>query len=433
MEAKPGDSVKVTTLSEEVNGTLMPSGTLDSGFVVLKLDSGYNIGISKNKIKKIELISWLEEKKAGKKEELSQKNLPKISILHTGGTIASKVDYRTGGVSARFTEQELLALFPELAEVAHINSKLMRNMFSEDMRFSHYNIMAKEIEHEIQNGAEGVIVTHGTDTLHYTAAALSFMLEGLRVPVMLVGAQRSSDRGSSDAGLNLLSAAYFITQSDFAGVATCMHETISDDDCLILPGLKSRKMHTSRRDAFRPINTAAIARVNFGMKKVSFFTHTYEKKGKSSLRLALMDDTLKIGILKMHPNMFREEFAMYEKFNGLILEGTGLGHAPVNEIDEFTGEHKKILSEIAKLAERMPVVMTPQTIYGRIQMDVYSTGRDLQQAGVVGNLSDMTPETAFIKLAWLLSNYPETEVRKLMTQNLRGEITERTEDRTFLI
>ncbi len=427
MEAKPGDLVKVNTISEEISGILMPG---DEGYAVVKLESGYNIGIGKSSIKSIELVSKLEEKAHPAKKETVQKNLPKISILHTGGTIASKVDYRTGGVSARLTEEELLTMFPELREIASISSKLIRNMFSEDMRFAHYNIMAGEIEKELKQGAEGVIVTHGTDTLHYSAAALAFILEGLKAPVILVGAQRSSDRGSSDAGLNLISAAYFIANSDFAGVAICMHENTSDEDCLILPGLKSRKMHTSRRDAFRPVNTSSAARVNFGQKKISFFGN-YQKREKGLPEIKPINEKLKIGILKAHPNMHAQEFSAYEGYDGLVVEGTGMGHAPINEIDEFTGEHKKILQEIARLAARMPVVMTPQTIYGRIQMDVYSTGRDLQSAGVLGNMLDMTPETAFIKLAWLLSNHPK-EAKELIGKNIRGEITERTEDRTFL-
>lgn len=433
MDAKPGDTVKVVTSDEELNGILMPAGEFDRDVIVIKLDSGYNIGISSKKIKKIELIGKLAEKKESKVEEKQQKNLPKISILHTGGTIASKVDYKTGGVSARFTEQELLGMFPELKNIASISSKLIRNMFSEDMRFAHYNIMAKEVEKELKSGAEGIIITHGTDTLHYTSAALSFMLEGLKIPVILVGAQRSSDRGSSDAELNLISAAYFIADSDFAGVAACMHENMNDEDCLILPALKMRKMHTSRRDAFRPINAKPIARVNYGEKKISFLDKNYVKKGKGSMKLKLMNEKLKIGIVKVHPNMFADEFKSYANFDGLVIEGTGLGQSPVNEIDEFTPEHQKILDEIKKLAAKMPVVMSPQTIYGRIQMDVYSTARKLQLAGVEGNLSDMTPETSFVKLAWLLSNYPKEEAKKLFVQNLRGEITERTEKETFMV
>ena len=436
---KPGDLVEVITSSEILRGTLLQSPELEKDVVIIKLSSGYNIGINKGKIRKISLVQQppgKEEKPAAAaaKKEDSQKNLPKISILHTGGTIASKVDYRTGGVVARFTPEEILEMFPELKGIASIDSHLIRNMWSEDMRFAHYNLMAKEIAKEAAKGFDGVIITHGTDTMHYSSAALAFALEGLGIPVILVGAQRSSDRGSTDAATNLVSAAYFIANSDFAGVAICMHENMSDGAALILPAAKTRKMHTSRRDAFRPINTTAIARVDFEARNISFLTSSYSKKDRQSkLKLKLFDEKLKVGILKTHPNMHPAEFAAYKNFDGLVIEGFALGQAPINQVDEFTTEHKKNLSEISALCKKLPVVMASQSIYGRLQMNVYSTARDLQAAGVVGNPSDMTPETAFIKLAWLLSNYKKQEVRELITKNLRGEITERTEAGAFLV
>lgn len=439
---KPGDFVEVVTSEETVKGTLLQSPELEKGVVIIKLVSGYNIGISKDKIKKISLVQQPQQKEREEKEtpaaaattKKTPSKLPKISILHTGGTIASKVDYRTGGVIARFTPQEILEMFPELKEIAEIDSRLIRNMWSEDMRFAHYNLMAKEVVKEAAKGADGVIITHGTDTLHYSSAALAFASEGIGIPVILVGAQRSSDRGSTDAATNLISAAYFIANSDFAGVAICMHENMSDTSSLVLPATKTRKMHTSRRDAFRPINTAAIARVDYENRNISFFTKDHQKKDKGrKLRLKLFNEKLKVGILKTHPNMYAEELEAYKGFDGLVIEGFALGQAPINQVDEFTAEHKKILAAIAALCKKMPVMMASQSIYGRLQMNVYSTARDLQAVGVIGNLSDMTPETTFIKLAWLLSNYKKAEVKELITRNLRGEITERTESASFLI
>ncbi len=435
-QPKTGDYVEVATSEETVKGILLESPELEKNVAIIKLESGYNIGIDRKKIKKISLLPQpaIKEAKAAAKKEKSSGKLPKISILHTGGTIASKVDYRTGGVLSRFTPEEILEMFPELRNIADIDSRLIRNMWSEDMRFAHYNLMAKEVAKEAAKGVDGVIITHGTDTMHYSSAALAFALEGISIPVMLVGSQRSSDRGSTDAALNLISAAYFIAESDFAGVAICMHENMSDATSLILPPTKSRKMHTSRRDAFRPINAAPIARVDFENKSVSLLSKNYvrkEKKGKLSLKL--FNEALRIGIAKTHPNMYADELKAFEKFDGLVLEGFALGQAPINEIDKFTSEHKKILAEIKSLCSMMPVIMASQCIYGRIQMNVYSTARDLQAAGVVGHLSDMTPETAFIKLAWLLSNYTKEETKKLITQNLRGEITERTEPSAFLV
>src|SRR3989344_329315 len=183
-----------------------------------------------------------------------------ISILHTGGTIASKVSPK-GGVSVQYSEKEILRLYPEIKSLANIKSRLIANMFSENMNFSHYNLLAKEIKEEVDKGIDGIIITHGTDTLHYTAASLSFILENLPIPVLFVGAQRSSDRGGSDASLNLVSAVNFINKTYFSGVAICMHSSMEDTSCSILPGLKTRKFHTSRRDAFQAINSKPYALV----------------------------------------------------------------------------------------------------------------------------------------------------------------------------
>ncbi len=416
-----GDLVQVNTDKETFSGRLIPSVNPDT--LVIKLNSGYNIGIKKSKIKKIILLKKFKQEKAKTQKIVYKKNLPTISILHTGGTLASRISYETGAVSAKFTAEEILEMFPELKDIANINSKLISNMFSEDMRFSHYNLIAKEIEKEVKKKVSGIIITHGTDTMHYTSAALSFILEDLGIPVILVGAQRSSDRGSSDSKLNLLCASYFITKTDFSGVAICMHESMSDNACLILPGLKTRKLHSSRRDAFKVINAKPIARVSKD-GNIEFLSN-YEKRSNKSLKLKLINEKLKIGLLKVHPNMYASEIKAYSNFNGLVIEGTGLGHMPINAIDKFTKEHKAILNELKKLAKKIPIVMTTQTLFGNINMNVYSTGRILQQLGILGNYTDILPETAFIKIAWLLSNYKKDHVKQLVGKNLRGEINEK--------
>jgi len=433
MEPKTGDNVLVETKEKQMKGILMPVPESEEDIVILKLESGYNIGIDKKNVKAIKLIKSPVEKKQKPAEIKLNKKLPTVSILHTGGTIASKVDYKTGGVIAKFSPGEIIGMFPELKKIANIKSRKIASMQSEMMRFPHYNLMAKEIEKEIKSGTDGIIITHGTDTMHYTSAALRFILEDLPVPVVLVGSQRSSDRGSSDAGLNLVSACYFIANSDFADVAICMHENMSDESCLILPALKTRKMHTSRRDAFRPVNATPIARVNFNEKNISFMKKEYNKKNNKKLSLKLINEKIKVGLIKTHTNMFAEEFLAYKNFDGLVVEGTGLGHIPNEEIDEYTKENKKIFDSLKEMIKKgLIVVMSSQTIYGRIQMNVYTPMRELQEIGVLGHLSDMTAETTFIKLAWLLSNYKKEEVKGLITKNLKGEISERIEDKTFL-
>ncbi len=434
---KPGDEVHIVTTNDEFSGTLMPTPNYQQGIVVIKLNSGYNIGIEEKSIKKMELVAQHKETKPVEKASEKTKDLPEIAILHTGGTIASKVDYKTGGVISRYSPDELLAMFPELKDMAWVHSRLISNMWSEDMRFAHYNILAREVEKEVKKGVVGVIITQGTDTLHYSAAALAFALENISVPVMFVGSQRSSDRGSSDAAVNVLNAAYFIIemQDKFKGVGICMHESMSDDSCLILPACKTRKMHTSRRDAFRPINARALARVDYRQGKLSVLDKEARqwKAPEGPFALKPFKEELKVGLLKPHVNMYASEVSAFKGFSGLVIEATGLGQMPVNEIDEFTKEHTQIRAAIGKLIESGTVVaFAPQTIYGRLHLDVYKPARELQELGILGHLSDMTPETTLIKLAWLLTNHPK-EVGKLLLKNLRGELGERSEADEFLV
>lgn len=428
-----GSRIAVSKGKNVFEGLLMPSSEPD--ILVMKLDSGYNIGIRFGKGTKIgksekpEPREIIDEEKfelgvhAKPAKQEFDRTKPTISILHTGGTIASRVDYRTGGVVSSFSPEDLLAMFPELKEMANIKTRLVFSIMSESMRFSDYRILAREIAKEVESGVDGIIVTHGTDTMHYASAALAFILQNLPVPVILVGAQRSSDRGSTDAAQNLLSAAYFIVNSDFSGVAICMHENSSDGNCLILPACKSRKMNASRRDAFRPINSLPWARVNFYGKKLEFLKKDYmrkDNKRKMEIKTKMEE---KIALIKTTTNMDASiiDFFSRKKYKGLVLEGTGLGHAPVN-----------LLNPLKKAIEKgMVVCMASQTIYGRVNMNIYSPQRDLLNIGVIP-CDDMLPETAFIKLAWLFGNFSREKAKELMRKNLAGEISERSEVGEFL-
>ncbi|MEA2036875.1 MAG: Glu-tRNA(Gln) amidotransferase subunit GatD [Nanoarchaeota archaeon] len=425
--ASAGDKVKVITKDETIEGILMPNEETDS--VVVKLDNGYNVGIERSKVKKIELIKKYKEKNEVKEKIfIDGKKLPMISILHTGGTIASKVNYETGGVIAKFDPAELIDMFPELKKIANFDSKLVEQMFSEDMRFEHYKKIADAVKKEIEKGSNGVIITHGTDTLAYSSAALSFVLENVNIPVILVGAQRSSDRGSSDAAMNLICAAEFIAKSDFVGVAICMHEKPDDNNSVILPACKTRKMHTSRRDAFKPVNDISIARINYNTRKIEFLK---DYKKRSDKKLILKDKfEEKVGLIKCHPNMFKENFDCFKGYKGLVIEGTGLGHAPVDPPNKL---NVKILDSIESLIKSgTVVVMTSQCIYGGTHPHVYTAAINLSDAGAL-YAQDILSETAFIKLAWLLGNYKDKEeIKKLLITNLRGEINPRIGPDQFL-
>jgi len=430
---KPGDRVEVVTRNETLQGTMMPTPELEKDTIIIKLDNGYNIGIEKKNIKKISLVNAYKGAKPKVPEQKQKKGLPKISILHTGGTIASKVDYRTGSVYSAFTPKDLLEMFPELKDTAQFESQLISNMWSDDLRFKHFELIAKAVEKEIKKGVEGIIIGMGTDNLAVAAAAIAFILEELPVPVIFVGAQRSSDRGSSDAAMNLACAATFIAKTDFSGVALCMHEAIGDNDCVILPACKTRKMHSSRRDAFRPVDDKPIARIDYDTKNITFIKKDYVKKDLKRKIVAKTKMEDKVGLLKIHINMFPEQFEFFKGYKGLVIEGTGLGHTPGHTPNEHCNIHKRMLPAIKSLVDSgCVVVMTTQCLYGRVHMHVYDKGTDLMNLGVIPG-KDMLPETAFVKLAWLLGNYPKDKVKELIATNLRGEIAERTEKDTFLI
>ncbi len=431
---KPGDKLEVKLDSEVLHGSFVPSPEGRDDILILKLSSGYNRVIKKSRIFHITLIEKSRTSKKKMREAPQNTTLPKVTLLHTGGTIAARVDYRLGAVVAGFiTAEELLAIYPDLHSLANISCRMVCNIGSEDMRFGHYNLILEAIKEEIAKGAEAIIIPHGTDTMHYTAAALAFGLENLSTPIILVGSQRSSDRGSSDAYSNLMSAMRFATTSDFGGVAICMHASPSDDLCALLPPFSTRKMHTSRRDAFRAINSKPYATIDWASGETKWVRHDYPKKSRQSIVLVKGFDTgLKIAFVKAHPNMMAAEVAAYRSFDGVVIEGTGLGHIPNVKSDAHTSENARVLSAVGKLVKSgVLVAMAPQTIYGRLQMNVYTPARQLRALGVTGHLSSMTPETTFIKMAFLLSNHTKAEAHKLIDKNIRGEITPRLEAEEF--
>ena len=420
---KIGDRVRIKKLKENftVEGIVMPRSLLaEDGFIEIKLDNGYNIGIRITDDTVIEKVK--EERKEFKGGLIvpeipkPRPGLPKVSIISTGGTIASKVDYRTGAVYPALTSEDLYRAVPEIANIACIEAEVLFSIFSENMTPKHWEIIAQHVADKINKGFDGIVVTHGTDTMGYTAAALSFALQDLPVPVVLVGAQRSSDRPSSDAAINLYSAVKVAAEAPFAEVVVVMHGSISDDYCLVHRGTKVRKMHTSRRDAFRTVNDTPLARVY--RDRIEMLSNNYKHRDKSR-RLKLknkFDD--KVVLLKVYPGMKGDiiDYIVDSGYHGIVLEGTGLGHTP-----------ETLFPAIKRaIREGIPVVMTSQCIWGRINMNVYSTGRELLSLGVIPG-EDMLPETAYVKLSWVLAQTRDLDkVRELMLTNIAGEINPRS-------
>ena len=410
-----GDKIKVN----EFIGYLMPKTEFsEKDVIILKLENGYNIGIKVDEKINTEILEKRKEKEKTKKEFFQDPSKPKVLILGCGGTIASKVEYRTGAVYPLIEPNELIETIPEISEIANIEVKKVFDIFSENMEPKHWKIIAEEIAKNIEK-YDGIVILHGTDTMHYTSAALSFMLQNLPIPIVLVGAQRSSDRPSSDSKLNLLSAIYFAAYGNIAEVVVCMHEDLSDKYCAIHRGTKVRKMHSSRRDAFQSINIKPLARVNFFERKIEYLTENYIKRDKRRKLIADMNLEENVGIFYFHPASKPEVLREFAKhYKGIVIVGTGLGH--------ISEKFFEVIEEIIKSGK--PVVITSQTIFGRIDLDVYSTGRILQKIGVIGNHADMTPETALVKLMYVLAKTNNLEkIKELMEKNLVGEINERIE------
>ena len=435
----PGDWVVVIThTGDTFQGTLMPRyASMDKKHVVLKLKSGYNLGISSSRVKSISksghdlglatnLVNDAKPRLQIWKENVQP--VHKIALIGTGGTIASKVDYRTGGVSAALSASEIYDAVPELRKHASIEADFMFNEYSENLEPHHWTLIANRIAEKVRSGGfRGIVVSHGTDTMHYTAAALSFALHNLPIPVVLVGSQRSSDRPSSDAALNLLGATIFSIESPYTGVFIAMHGSTSDDFISCHLGTRVRKNHTSRRDAFESIDRLPIATVKNAVLKIQSQFVKMEIPKRSYNDDAVISEGLennfeveskfdpRVTLIKYYPGLDPNLIA-YEVKTGsraIVLEGTGLGHVG-----------RKFFPEIAKaIKSGVLIFMTSQCIWGRTNMKVYDTGRDLIELGVVP-LEDMTPETAVVKAMWVMANsHDNAEAVRMMGKNIANEIS----------
>lgn len=414
--AEEGDSVKVMIGPAERAGVLMPHHEFsDPDVVVLKLKSGYNIGIRLSDGAKLEVLSKGSKKKRAIKPPVASQGLKRVAVLGTGGTIASYVDYRTGAVHPALSAEDLVSAVPEMAEVCQVDAKVIFSIFSENMRVEHWQRLAEEVAQRLNGGDVGVIVPHGTDTMGYTSAALSFMLEDLSAPVVLVGAQRSSDRPSSDAYSNLVSAARFCVQADAAEVFVLMHESMSDSASAIHRGTRVRKMHTSRRDAFQSVNEGPVGRIDLDGKLEMLAEYRRRSAGKVRVRQRMEES---VCLVHFYPGMSPAALDSFlGAHKGAVIAGTGLGHVSKELVEVVRGHVRK----------GTPVVMTSQCLHGRVNLNVYDTGRDLLSAGAIPG-EDMLPETALVKLMWALGNAEDMEgVRGIMLTNLRGEMAERRE------
>ena len=410
----PGDRVHVVRGGTEYEGVLMPSTTADR--LVVKLDGGYNVGIDRAEAELDVLESNVYDVEGardgeGGSEIQFDEALPTVSLISTGGTIASTVDYRTGAVTAQFDAEDVLRAVPDLAGRANYRGRVVANILSENMTPDVWQELAGAVHEEIEAGADGVVVMHGTDTMQFTASALAFILD-TPVPVVFTGSQRSADRPSSDNVMNAVCAVE-AAKADCAEVLVCMHATESDDRCALHRSTRVRKNHTSRRDAFETVGAEPLGVVDYDDETVDF-RRSYDERGAADLAIHPGLET-EVELVKFTPGMSFDRVERLADAAGLVVEGTGLGHV-----------HTDLVPTFREMVESgTPVVMTSQCIEGRVCDRVYDTGRDLLDAGVI-EAGDTLPGTAKVKLMWALANVAPESVPETMRTPLAGELTDRS-------
>ena len=407
-----GDSVKIIA-DLAYTGILMPRyETSEDSHIVLKLKSGYNIGIELEEIEKIEKISSSEKTVVKENTKQTNPDLPKVLLLSTGGTIASTVDYRTGAVTPALTASDLNDAVPEIENIANVDAQVLFSEYSENLQPEHWIETAKKLKDLVDSDYKGIVIAHGTDTMHYSSAFLSFALSGFPIPVVLVGSQRSSDRPSSDAAVNLLAAIRFVVKIKTKGVFIVMHHNDTDDTVACHLGTRVRKNHTSKRSAFETIgnNPAFVInndKIMNNLEKEFFTKKEFEPKLKIDTKVALV---------KYHPGYDPKQIEnlIESGYKAIIFEGTGLGHVG-----------KTMYNSIKKANESgLFLGMTSQCIDGRVRMTVYESGRDLMDLGIIP-LNDIIPEVALVKTMWALGISENIDdVKKLMLENIASEFTE---------
>ncbi len=391
--------VKLRWRGKEIEGLLIAK---KGEYLEIKLKSGYNIMLNENE------VEILKEEEFKRSYTRGEEGKGEVRIIGCGGTIGSKVDYETGGVSPQISASELVAQYPEIKDIAGVETRMLFSILSENMKQEHWEKIVDEVAKAFEE-EKRVVLLHGTDTMHYTASSLAFAFRGMPFPVVLTGSQRSSDRPSSDARLNLLNAIY-TSKQEFGEVAIVMHSSINDNEGVVLRGVRARKMHSTRRDAFKPINEGPLAFVDF-KKGIEWLSKPSKPVSDWKVENGF---SRKVAMVYIYPGIEEGVFDYYKSYDGIVLLGTGMGHTPTDIIEKIK-EMKGI------------VVMSTQTIYGRINLNVYSTGRLLKKAGVIGHELDITPEAAFVKLSWILYRTKERqEVERLFYTNMANEFSMRS-------
>jgi len=424
-EAQIWSDVTITTENGNFDGLILPrSETADNKHIVIKMITGYNVGLLCDRITDIKINGRREANyKIPEKEFPYTEGQPRVKLFGTGGTIASRLDYRTGAVIPAFSPGELYGSVPELADICNLETEKLYGVFSENIGHEEWIGLANAIGTEIEKGVDGIVVGHGTDTMHHTAAALSFMVQDSPVPIVMVGSQRSSDRPSSDAAINLINATRAAATSDIAEVMVCMFGPTSDQYGLLHRGTRVRKMHSSYRSTFRTLSDIPLAMIDKnGVKPLK---QDYKKRRPdNNVKITPVFDD-RVSLVYYYPGMKPDiiDSLIENGYKGIVIAGTGLGHV-----------NRPLYDALDRAKEAgVAVYMTVQTLWGFVQMYVYETGRELMELGVIPT-ANMLPEVAYVKLGWALGQTDDLkEVEKIMLSPVNSEITEREPHNGYLL
>ncbi len=413
-----GDIVRIWKGNLVLQGIVMPKHTYSAeDIVVIKLESGYNVGVSIDRDTSIEIIGKRSMEQRGAAEHMGSVGTGSlVKVIGTGGTIASKVEYETGAVKPAMKPEELLEVIPEAGEIARLDVEILMSVLSENMEPEYWERIAEAVYRAMASGYGGVVITHGTDTMGFTSAAIAFAVQNMPVPAVFVGSQRSSDRPSTDAATNFIAALLAASKAPFAESVVAMHADTSDTEIAIHRGTRVRKMHTSRRDAFQSINSSPLATIDPYKREIKIISRGYRQRGERE-PILVNGFERKVALIYSYPGIEPElvEIMIDRGYRGIVIAGTGFGHVP-----------EKLIPSLKRAVDSgVPVAIASQTLYGRVNLMIYTTGREMLRAGVIP-CEDMLPEVAYVKLSWILRRARDLgEVRELMLTNIAGEISPR--------
>ncbi len=326
---------------------------------------------------------------------------PKVIVLNTGGTIGHR---SIDGVAVMDFAAERLASDIGCAQV-DLEFRALFRKGSMDIVPADWQTIATAVAEAAAARPRGVVILHGTDTMHYTASALSFMLRDLAIPIVITGSMMPGGDAGSDAILNLRDAVQVAAEGEFAEVCVVFSADAVRIKAVVIRGCRAKKVHSTAIDAFASINALPLGFVVGGT--IERTTLPARPRSSAELRLALALDS-DVVLIKLTPNLAPHALARcLQGSSGAVLEGTGVGH--------IRTDLQPIVSQFKK-----PVVITTQTGQGGERLGTYDVDRQILAIPNIIPTGDMSSDTALVKLMWVLGQCGE--VKSIMPPDLAGEM-----------